>query len=191
MSADGIAPDKARAPEPALASEAEQAPARDNALWGPLSHVGALAALAVFLADQGSKLWLLFAYDLGSRGVVEITPFLDLILVWNTGVSYGLFAQEGAFGRWFLIAVKLAASVLFWIWLARARSLVAALSLGLLIGGALGNALDRGLYGAVADFVLLHAWGYNWYVFNIADVAIVAGVAGLLYDTLRGRHRAA
>ena len=185
MSADGIAPDKAQAPE------AEPATARASALRGPLTHLGALAALAVFLADQGSKLWLLFAYDLGARGVVEITPFLDLVLVWNSGISYGLFAQESALGRWFLVAVKLAASVLFWVWLARARSLVAALSLGLLIGGALGNALDRALYGAVADFVLLHAWGYNWYVFNIADVAIVVGVAGLLYDALRSGHRAA
>ncbi len=90
-------------------------------------------------------------------------------------------------------AVKLGASILFWVWLARTRSLTAALSLGLLVGGALGNALDRVLHGAVVDFIHLHFFGTDLfqYVFNLADVAVTAGVVGLLYDAVRSGHRAA
>ena len=176
-----------------LASERPEAAGRYGSLWGPLSHIGALAALAVFLADQGLKLWLLYAFDLGARDTVAATPFMDLVLLWNRGISYGLFAQHTEFGRWLLVAVKLGASILFWVWLARTRSLLAALSLGLLIGGALGNALDRVLHGAVVDFIHLHVFGTDifQYVFNLADVAVTAGVVGLLYDAVRSGHRAA
>ena len=103
----------------------------------------------------------------------------------NRGISYGLFPQDGELGRWLLFSIKIAASVLFFFWLRRAVTPVVAASLGLLIGGALGNALDRAIYGAVVDFVALHAFGYRWYVFNLADAAIVAGVIGLIYDALR------
>ena len=77
------------------------------------------------------------------------------------------------------------------VWLARLTSPLAAGSIGLIIGGALGNVIDRVAYGAVADFFSLHAFGYQWYVFNVADAAIVAGVAGLLYDSLFGGHKKA
>ena len=112
------------------------------------------------------------------------------MLTWNTGISYGWFQQEGPFGQWALLALKVIAVALLWIWLARAGSRLSALALGLIIGGAIGNAIDRLAYGAVADFVLLHAetatWRFNWYVFNLADVAIVAGVGVLLYESLVG-----
>jgi signal peptidase II len=112
------------------------------------------------------------------------------VLTWNKGISYGLFPQEGPFGQWALLALKAIAAVLLWIWLARATSRLTAVSLGLIIGGAIGNAIDRLAYGAVADFLLFHittqSFDFNWYVFNLADVAIVAGVAGLLYETLVG-----
>jgi len=89
-----------------------------------------------------------------------------------------------------LLALKAIAAVLLWIWLARASSRLTAVALGLIIGGAVGNAIDRAAYGAVADFVLLHvtteSFNFKWYVFNLADAAIVAGVAGLLYETLAG-----
>ena len=115
-------------------------------------------------------------------------------MTWNRGISYGWFQQEGPFGQWALLALKAVAVALLWIWLSRAGSRLAALSLGLIIGGAVGNGIDRLAYGAVADFVLLHietaSWSFNWYVFNLADVAIVAGVAGLLYESLLGDRAA-
>jgi len=121
---------------------------------------------------------------------VTLTPFLDLVLTWNPGISYGLFRQEGPLGQWLLLGLKAIAVILLWIWLARAGTRLTALSLGLIIGGAVGNAIDRFAYGAVADFVLFHittaSFRFDWYVFNVADVAIVAGVIGLLYETVIG-----
>ena len=141
-------------------------------------------------ADQAVKSWLLYGFDLPSRGRVALTPFLDLVLAWNTGISYGLFRQEGPFGQWVLLALKTVAVALLLIWLARSSSRLTALSLGLIIGGAIGNGIDRLAHGAVADFVLFHLttadFSFKWYVFNLADAAIVAGVVGLLYETLLG-----
>jgi len=159
-------------------------------LVGPLTRLGLTAALAAAALDQAVKLWLLFSFHLGARGMVRLTPFLDLVLTWNKGISYGWFQQVGPLGQWALLAFKAIAIVLLWIWLARSRSRLTALSLGLIIGGALGNAVDRLAYGAVADFVFFHIstaqWSFRWYVFNIADAAIVAGVVGLLYDSFFG-----
>src|ERR1700731_2749326 len=158
--------------------------------WGAQSLLGLAVAAATGLADQGSKFWLLSDFDLSERFRVAVTPFVDFVLTWNTGISYGLFPQEGPLGQWALLALKAIAAVLLWIWLARATSRLTAVALGLIIGGAVGNAIDRVAYGAVADFVLLHAttetFDFKWYVFNIADVAIVVGVAVLLYETLVG-----
>ena len=157
-------------------------------LAGPLTPLGVTVAAICLVLDQASKLWLLFVYDLGSRGRVPVAPFVDFVLYWNTGISYGLFAQESELGRWLLVATMLAAVVLLWIWLARAERRLVAVALGLIIGGALGNAIDRVVYGAVVDFVLFHidfgTWQFRWYVFNVADAAIVAGVIGLIYETL-------
>lgn len=147
----------------------------------------AVAALTAAL-DQATKLWLLFVYDLGSRGMVRIAPGLDLVLAWNTGISYGLLQQDSEFGRWLLFGFKVAAVLLLAVWLARVRSRLSAVALGLIIGGALGNAIDRIAYGAVADFVYFHpsgaGWEFRWYVFNLADTAIVAGVIGIVYEGL-------
>ena len=168
--------------------------ARAPLLWGPLTRFALAVALVAAAIDQAAKLWLLFVFDLGARGIVTLTPFLDLVLIWNTGISYGLLRQEGPLGQWVLLALKAAAVVLLWIWLARTSSRLTALSLGLIIGGAIGNAIDRLAYGAVADFVLFHvttaSFSFKWYVFNLADVAIVAGVIGLLYETLVGADAA-
>jgi len=161
-----------------------------STLWGPFTALGLAVAVAAAVLDQASKLWLIFVTDLGARGAVALTPFLDLVLTWNTGISYGLFPQEGPVGRWALLAIKVIAAVLLWIWLARASSRLTAVALGLIIGGAIGNAIDRLAHGAVADFVLFHvttdSFDFRWYVFNLADVAIVIGVAGLLYEMLLG-----
>ena len=164
--------------------------ARAPLLWGPLTRFALAVALVAAAIDQATKLWLLFVFDLGTRGIVTLTPFLDLALVWNTGISYGLLRQEGPLGQWVLLALKAVAVILLWMWLARTSSRLTALSLGLIIGGAIGNAIDRLAYGAVADFVLFHvttaSFSFKWYVFNLADVAIVAGVIGLLYETVVG-----
>jgi signal peptidase II len=147
---------------------------------------GLTLAAVILVLDQLTKAFVLYGLELqlGERRIV--TPFLDLVLTYNRGISYGLFQQDGDLGRWFLTAVKLGAAVLFFFWLRRAENRLIAASLGLLIAGAIGNAIDRILYGAVIDFVSMHALGFYWYVFNLADIAIVAGVVGLLYDAVKG-----
>jgi signal peptidase II len=152
--------------------------------WGEFSRVGAVTALLTFAVDQVHKWWMLLGYQIEAKGRVTLTPFLDLVFVKNKGVSYGLLAQDGHGGQWILASFAVLMAVGLWIWLASAgTSRLMGLSLGLIMGGALGNALDRVLIGGVADFFSLHAFGFYWYVFNIADVAIVAGVIGLLYDS--------
>ena len=157
-------------------------------LYGPLTRFGVMVAALTAAADQAVKLWLLFVFDLPGRAPVHVAPFVDLVLAWNTGISYGLFPQAGPLGQWALLAVKLIAVLLLWIWLSQVGTRFSALALGLIIGGAIGNAIDRVAYGAVVDFVFFHIraaqWTFNWYVFNLADAAIVAGVIGLLYESI-------
>jgi signal peptidase II len=169
--------------------QAAPASARRSYAWGPLSVLGLTVALLTGIADQAAKLWLLYVFDLESRGRAAVTPFIDLVVTWNTGISYGLFPQHGRFGVWALLAFKVAVLVFLWIWLARASSRLTAVALGLIVGGAVGNAIDSLHWPGVMDFVLFHVEtagrSFNWYVFNLADAAIVAGVVGLLYDSLR------
>ena len=157
-------------------------------MWGRRTGLGLVVGLATAAIDQATKLWLIYVFDIAARVPVRITPFLDLVLVWNKGISYGLFQQEGAFGQWALLAIKAAAIVLLWFWLARTGSRLTAVALGLITGGAVGNAIDPFVHQGVVDFVLFHITTqtihFNWYVFNFADTAIVAGVAGLLYESL-------
>ncbi len=152
--------------------------------WGPYSPHGWGAALAALVVDQGYKWWMLLVYDMPARGRVAVTSFFDLVMVWNPGVSYGLFRQETFGGRMALAGFAFAAVIALGLWLSRSETKLCALSIGLIMGGALGNAIDRLVHGAVADFFSFHAFGYGWYVFNLADVAIVAGVVGLIYDSL-------
>jgi signal peptidase II len=151
---------------------------------------GLLAAVVTLVLDQASKLWLLFGFDIARRGAVKITPFFDLVLAWNPGISFGWLQNDGPLAQTALLAVKAVAVIVLAIWMARSRTVLATVALGLIIGGAIGNAIDRVTYGAVVDFALFHVriggQQYDWYVFNIADVAIVAGVAALLYDSLLG-----
>jgi signal peptidase II len=136
--------------------------------------------LVGLLLDQAHKAWMLGPFAIESRGRVRIAPFLDLVMVWNSGVSYGLLAQSGDLGRWLLIAFGCGGAALFGWWLWGTRSLVAAAALGLVMAGAMSNVIDRIVYGAVADFFLLHVGDFEWYVFNLADVCIVAGAVGLV-----------
>jgi len=159
-------------------------------VWGRFSAFGLTIAALTCVADQASKVWLLSDFDLANRGSVAVTPFVDLVLTWNTGISYGLFPQQGPIGAWGLLAFKLAAIVFLWVWLTRSTVRLTAIALGLIIGGAVGNAIDRLHWPGVMDFVLFHietaGFSFRWYVFNLADVAIVAGVVGLLYESLPG-----
>ncbi|MGA8002471.1 MAG: signal peptidase II [Pseudolabrys sp.] len=163
-------------------------------LAGPQTRFGLTVAAIACLLDQAFKVYLLFVFDIAANGPVRIGPFIDIILARNTGISYGLFQTQGPLGQWILLAFKAVAVLLLWFWLARAKDRLTALSLGLIIGGAVGNAIDRMAYGWVADFVFFHIsapnWQFNWYVFNLADVAIVAGVIGLLYESLTADHAA-
>jgi signal peptidase II len=156
----------------------------------PHLRPGALAGLAVLALDQASKLWLLFVFDIGHRGAVRVTPFFDLVLAWNVGISFGWFQNDSLVAQTVLMVIKAVAVIVLAIWMARSQTLLATIALGLIIGGAIGNAVDRFAYGAVVDFALFHVRlggnTYNWYVFNLADVAIVAGVAALLYDSFLG-----
>jgi signal peptidase II len=153
---------------------------------GPHAALGAVIATVVLVADQATKLLVLFGLSLDPGDRLPLTPFADLVLTYNRGISYGLFPQDGELGRWALVVLSISAAVLFTIWMLQSRSVIVVIALSLLVGGALGNALDRMVYGAVVDFVSLHAFGWRWYVFNLADMAIVAGVIGLLYDAVVG-----
>jgi signal peptidase II len=148
------------------------------------ARLGAVVAATTLVLDQASKLYLLFGYDLPVREPLVLAPFLELMVVWNRGISYGLFQQETEIGRWALIAISIAAALGLSLWIARVPSRLLAAALGLIVGGAIGNAIDRLAYGAVFDFVHVHVGSFSWYVFNIADAAIVAGVIGLVYDAL-------
>ena len=153
-------------------------------------RAGVIAGIVTLVLDQASKLWLLFVFDIARRGRVTVTPFFDLVLAWNVGISFGWFQNDGFLAQAVLTTIKAVAVVVLAIWMARSRTLLATVALGLIIGGAIGNAVDRVAYGAVVDFALFHVQiggnTYNWYVFNVADVAIVAGVAALLYDSFLG-----
>ena len=153
---------------------------RKAAAWAYARSGFGLAA-ATLLADQLHKWWMIGLWKLPLGHRLPITPFLDLVYVVNPGISYSLLANLGQMP---LIVFALISSLALAVWIVHAHSRLVAASLGLIAGGALGNAIDRLHLGGVADFFSLHAAGFYWYVFNIADVAIVAGVAGLLYDSI-------
>lgn len=152
--------------------------------WGPYASLGAKVALVTLVLDQVHKWWMILGIGMKEGQRFKLLPFLDIVYVINRGISYSLFTQSSYGGQLMLAAFAVVASVALWVWLTRpSTNRLMAWSLGLIIGGAIGNAIDRVLIGGVADFFSLHAFGYYWYVFNIADVAIVAGVIGLLYDS--------
>ena len=148
---------------------------------------GLSAAAAAMFVDQSTKFLLLYVFGFRTMlpgDSVRVLPFFNLVMTWNPGVSYGLFPASGPVGTAVLVLFSLAAvaGLGWWLWNAERRSLT--IGLGLVIGGALGNLVDRLVYGKVADFFHFHAFGYGWYVFNVADAAITFGVIALLYDAL-------
>lgn len=151
----------------------------------PARRLGLATVLVIFIADQVLKCWLLYSVGLAENGPFDLTSFLTIVLAWNRGISYGLFQQGTDLGRWFLVVISFAAAIWLWRWMWRSHDRLTVLSLALIIGGALGNGVDRAVYGAVVDFVHFHWGNFSWYIFNIADVAIVVGVVGLLYESFR------
>jgi signal peptidase II len=152
-------------------------------LWGALSGFGAVVAIAAFAADRLHKWWSLQVLDMPGRGRIEITQNFDIVMAWNKGVSYGLFQAETTAGLVGLVLFALAIVIGLGLWLAKADNRPLAVAIGLIIGGALGNVLDRLIYGAVADFFSFHAFGFYWYIFNVADVWIAIGVGLILIES--------
>jgi signal peptidase II len=146
--------------------------------------LGGAVALVVIIVDQIAKIAVLSHSDQLAADSAPLTPFLDLTLRWNPGISFSLFARDSASAETTLLTVTLAATALLAWWLSRARSGLPAVGLGLIIGGALGNATDRVVHGAVVDYLDLHALGRHFFVFNIADAAINIGVVMLILDLL-------
>lgn len=146
--------------------------------------IGAAAAAVTLAVDQANKLWLIFVFGIGARQPVALTPFFDVVFAKNPGISYSLFSARTEVQRYLLLAITLVATacIAFWLW--RARSRLVAFALGLIVGGALGNAYDRLAYGFVADFYHFHVGSFSWYIFNLADAAIVIGVGLLIVDSL-------
>jgi signal peptidase II len=174
----------------ANAPPSENAGRHSGWLWGGYARLGLATLVPSLVIDQAHKWWMLKVYDITARAPVEITSFFDLVFVKNKGISYGMLAQDGHGGQWALAGFAVLTSIGLWIGLVRgAINPLIAVALGLIIGGALGNAIDRVVLGGVADFFHFHVAGWSWYVFNIADVAIVAGVVGLLYDSLRPNRK--
>jgi lipoprotein signal peptidase len=146
--------------------------------------LGGLIAFAVVLVDQVIKVGVLSHSGRSEVDSTPLGPFVDLTLRWNRGISFSLFARNSAIGQAVLLALTLAvAGWLAW-WLFRSRSALPAMGLGLIIGGALGNAIDRLAHGAVIDYLDLHAFGRHFFVFNVADAAINVGVVLLILDLL-------
>jgi len=145
--------------------------------------IGGASAFLMLLVDQAHKLWMLNVYDIVSRQPVRVLPFFDLVMAWNKGVSYSLFEADSDLELYALLAVTAAATLFLAVWLWRAQTPLSGLALGLIIGGAIGNGIDRMAYGAVADFFHFHVGSFSWYVFNLADVGIVAGVGLLMYES--------
>ncbi len=156
-----------------------------------LTMLGAFAAVVVLIADQVSKWWVVDVLHLPQVGQIVLLPVLNFTMVWNRGVTFGLLTSFGRSSYLLLAAVALAVVIALVVWLRRAESLLVAISLGAIVGGALANVIDRLRFGAVIDFIHAHIGDWSWYVFNLADAAIVCGVAALVIDSLLPRARRA
>lgn len=156
-----------------------------------LTLLGAIAALVVLVADQASKWWILNVVHLPDVGQIVLLPVLNFTMVWNRGVTFGLLTSFGQWSYLLLVAVALAVVAALVIWLRRAESRLVATALGAIVGGAISNVIDRLRFGAVVDFIHAHLGDWSWYVFNIADAAIVCGVAALVLDSLMPHARRA
>lgn len=154
----------------------------------PLFRKGLALAAAVLILDQITKWWIVFTL-MQQSGAIPVTPFFNLVLGWNRGVSFGMLDSDSQAGVWILSLVAVAISVVLGVWLYRADRLRVAIGIGLVIGGAVGNVIDRVRWGAVVDFLDLHWAGYHWPAFNVADSAITIGALVLILDSLFVREK--
>lgn len=155
--------------------------------------LGLIAGLIVLMADQVSKWWVLNVLHLPDVRQVVLLPVLNLTMVWNRGVTFGLLNGLGSWGHVVLAVIALAVVVALGFWLHRAENKVMAVAIGAIAGGAIGNVIDRLRFGGVVDFIHAHVdtrWGdFSWYVFNVADAAIVCGVAVLIFESQFSKRR--
>ncbi len=146
---------------------------------------GLVVAVLVVVVDQLSK-WVILVQVMDPPRILPLAPFFDLALVWNRGISFGLFSNESQWGPWILTALALAIVAGLTFWLRRVTQRMLALAIGFIIGGAAGNVIDRIRFGAVVDFLDFHVAGWHWPAFNVADAAITVGAALILIDALFG-----
>ena len=150
---------------------------------GSATRLGLIAALVVLAADQGSKYWIVSVLDLPDLGQVTLLPVLNLTFVRNQGVTFGLLHGLGSWSHFALAGIALLVVTALCVWLRRAENALVAVSIGAIAGGAIGNVIDRLRYGWVVDFIHAHIGQWSWYVFNVADAAIVCGVAALILES--------
>ena len=148
-----------------------------------------LAALVAAL-DQLSK-WIIVAHVMNPPVQIEVTSFFNLVLAHNRGVSFGMFAAGSELGKWILVGLALMISGFLVRWLFQSSSPFSIIALGLILGGAVGNVIDRVLIGAVVDFLDFHAFGTHWPAFNVADTTIFLGAAGLIFESFFTKDEAA
>lgn len=149
-----------------------------------MKRLGFIIIIVTLLLDQFSKNWVLASYGGGSRLIEEVLPFFNLVMVWNRGVSFGMFSNHPEWMPIILTLVALAITAILFVWLFKATERFTVIAISLVIGGALGNIIDRVRFGAVVDFLDFHAYGYHWPAFNIADSAIFIGVVLLLIESI-------
>jgi signal peptidase II len=153
--------------------------------------LGLAVALSVVVLDQASKAWILGFFAERSERVAVLTSFFNLVLTGNRGMSFGLFNTNATMNTAIFTVLAAVIVIALVVWLRRAHNPVIRIALGMIIGGAIGNVVDRLMRGAVVDFLDFHIGAWHWYAFNLADAAICLGVIALLLDGLLARPKAA
>lgn len=144
--------------------------------------LGMATALFIIVLDQLSKWYVLDILEIWKNSPINIASFFNLVMVWNHGISFGMLSHHRL--PWVLIALALVIIVVLVRWLTRVKHRISALAIGLVIGGAIGNVIDRIRFGAVFDFLDFHAFAFHWPAFNVADSAIFIGVVVLCFESM-------
>lgn len=153
-----------------------------------MTRYGLLLSIGVIILDQATKYWIVH-YVMVPPRIIEVTTFFNIVMVWNKGVSFGLFSSQSLWTQALLGCVAIIICTFLFAWLRNTKSIWLATALGLVIGGALGNVIDRGIYYSVADFLDFHVFEYHWPSFNVADMAISLGIIILILDGFFGNNR--